>query len=31
MSVDFIYSYLFYLFKTRAVDELGDFDTPKMP
>lgn len=29
MSVDFIYSYLFYLFKTRAIDELGDFDTPK--
>lgn len=28
-AVDLIYSYLFYLFKTRAIDELDGFDPPK--
>lgn len=28
-SVDFFYSYIFYLFKFKAIKELEDFDTPK--
>lgn len=28
-AVDFIYSYIFYMFKYRAINELEDFETPK--
>lgn len=28
-SVDFIYFYIFYLFKKKAINELDDFDSPK--
>lgn len=28
-AVDFLYAYLFYFFKTNAIDELEDFDAPK--